>query len=246
MKKMLKVTALAVLFCVAIASCVDAGMNGFGNKLEPSTNVVTEQYQQAAFDAVKLNAVADVQIVQSNESKVVLTAPENYIDLFHLTNKDGKLTVSFGKKKVSIFTKNVHITIYTPHLRQLENGGVSSVNMQSLDTESMGIYNSGVGNLKIQKLKAHSVDVECSGVGNVSVAGEAEVTSLKCSGVGNIHAGDLVGKIVEANVTGVGSIECQALESIKGGVSGVGSLKYKGHPKDRDVHRKGVGSVSEL
>jgi hypothetical protein len=44
----------------------------------------------------------------------------------------------------------------------------------------------------------------------------------------------------------VGSIKCYASESIEGRVSGVGSLEYGGHPKKKDTHRSGVGSINEI
>jgi hypothetical protein len=51
---------------------------------------------------------------------------------------------------------------------------------------------------------------------------------------------------VEAEVSGVGSVFCHASHSIKGEVSGVGSLKYGGNPSEKKLERNGVGGISEL
>ncbi|MBO4896600.1 MAG: DUF2807 domain-containing protein, partial [Prevotella sp.] len=62
----------------------------------------------------------------------------------------------------------------------------------------------------------------------------------------SIEASQLKALNVKASVSGVGSIECYASESIEGRVSGVGSLEYGGHPKKKDTHRSGIGSINEI
>ena len=37
-----------------------------------------------------------------------------------------------------------------------------------------------------------------------------------------------------------------ASERIKGAVNGVGSLKYGGHPKQKQLERNGIGATKEL
>ena len=247
MKKKLSFVAVAIMSVVTLASCMEVHLGyGMGKKLKPSKNVVSVQYQQNAFEAVDLDIVASVVFVQGNESKVVLTAPDNYIELFQFENKDGELKAKFAKRNVNIEPKNVRLVVYSPRLTKLVNSGVAQVHIKKLNTESLKLDNSGVGSMKVEGLQAQAVDVDCSGVGGVTVAGKAGSVALDCSGVGSIHADELEGQNVEADVSGVGGIKCWATESLKGDVNGVGSLKYKGNPKAKDLHRSGVGSVSQL
>ena len=246
MKKVLSFVALAICCALALTSCMEVNLGSGGKKLKPSKNIATVEYKQKAFEELDLDIVATVDFVQSNESKVVLAAPDNYVDLFLFENEDGELTVKFAKRNVSIEAKNVHLTIYSPRLSKLVNSGVASVTIKQLNTESLKVDNSGVGHVKIASLQAKAVDVDCSGVGNVSLAGKAASAELDCSGVGSIHAENLEAQAVEADVSGVGGIKCWATESLKGDVSGVGSLKYKGNPQAKDLHRSGVGGISQL
>ncbi len=246
MKKVLSLVALAVCSVFVLNSCVEVNMSSMGKKIKPSSNIITVQHQQKAFEEIDLSVVASVEFVQSEESKVVLTAPDNYIELFKFENRDNELDVSFIRRNINIEGKNVHITIYSPRLTRFENSGVSNVHIKKLNTESLKIDNSGVGNMRIEGLQAQAVDVDCSGVGNVTLAGSAVSAELDCSGVGSIHAADLETQTVDADVSGVGGIQCWPTESIKGDVSGVGSLKYKGEPKAKDLHRSGIGKISQL
>ena len=98
----------------------------------------------------------------------------------------------------------------------------------------------------MDNIKAKKVDVSCTGVGSINISGEADEAEYSCSGVGSIKAGDMKAREVEAGVSGVGGIECYATEYIKGRVSGVGGLKYGGHPAKKDLHNSMTGGISEL
>ena len=156
MKKVLSLVALAVCSVFVLNSCVEVNMSSMGKKIKPSSNIITVQHQQKAFEEIDLSVVASVEFVQSEESKVVLTAPDNYIELFKFENRDNELDVSFTRRNINIEGKNVHITIYSPRLTRFENSGVSNVHIKKLNTESLKIDNSGVGNMRIEGLQAQS------------------------------------------------------------------------------------------
>ena len=222
---------LFLMFSVlALTSCkVNLGdWSGTGNQIEPSGNVITKTYKVSAFEEINMSWVGHVEIVQDEKKSgtIELTAPDNYQDLYKFESKDGKLTIANTKKSINIHTRNVTIKVYTADLINIHNSGAASIEMDSLDTDRLKIINSGVGHIEI--------------------SGIADDVELRNSGVGSIEAGQLKALNVKANVSGVGSIECYASESIEGHVSGVGSLEYGGHPKKKDTHRSGIGSIKEI
>ena len=198
------------------------------NLVEPSDNIVTKEYKLKPFEEVQMKGVGYVEVIQDEAKSglVELTAPDNYVELYKFESDGKKLTISFAKKSVNIHTKDVKIRVYTCDLIRLENSGAASINMDSLDTDVIEIINSGVG--------------------HISIGGVADNVGLTNSGVGSIDASKLKALNVKARVSGVGSIDCYASESINGSVSGVGSLNYNGHPKHKETHRSGVGSINEL
>ena len=222
MKKVL----LLMISVLALTSCSIG--NWEANLLDPSDNIVTKEYKLKPFEEVKMKGVGHVELIQSEEKNglVELTAPDNYVELYKFESDGKKLTISFAKKTINIHTKDVKIRVYTCDLIKLENSGAASINMDSLDTDIIEIANSGVG--------------------HITIGGVADNVELSCSGVGGIDASKLKALNVKASVSGVGSIDCYASESIMGSVSGVGSLNYDGHPKHKDTHRSGVGSIKEL
>lgn len=217
---------LFLVVCVmALAACSNVQVMGY-EKVDASETIVVETYKLKAFEKIDVKGVANVEIIQNEEKNgvVELKAPDNYIDLFEFDSKDGRLSIDLAKK-VNIDTRNVLITVYTSDLTALNNRGVSHVSMDSLDTDKLEVINSGVGDIQI--------------------GGVADDVKLVCSGVGSIRAKELKALNVKADVSGVGSVSCYASEQIDGTVSGVGALRYAGHPKVKNTHRSGIGGISE-
>ena len=213
----------------ALTSCkIDLKDWNNTNLIEESDNVVTKEYKLKPFDEVHMRCVGAVEVIQDEKksSTVVLTAPENYIELYQFENNGNELEINFAKQHINIHTRNVKIKVYTNDLLALKNSGASSIRMDSLDTDRIEIINSGVG--------------------SIAIGGLADNVTIHNSGVGSINAENLKALNVKAKVSGVGSITCYASEKIEGKVTGVGSLKYAGNPKHKDNHRTGVGSISEM
>ena len=243
-----KMFVMMAALVLSVSSCRVSLGNGFGERIEPSENIVKAKYPQQAFDKIDNHVVGKIQVVQSKDDKcrVTLSAPENYIELFEFKNEDGELDIKFADRNVNIDADNVTIIIYTPNIREIENSGAADICMDSLTTDELEIQNSGVGAFTMSNIKANKLDVSCSGVGSINISGEANEAEYSCSGVGNIDAKNLKAREVKAHISGVGGIECYATEYIKGRVSGVGGLKYGGHPAKKDLHNSMTGGISEL
>jgi hypothetical protein len=233
--------------CLTTSCKLDLNMNN-GTRIEPSTNIVKNEYKQKAFTKVDIDVVANVKFIQDDTDnyRVKLSCPENYVDLFRFNVEGGELKVDFSQRNINIDAKNVDITIYGSTLQKLENSGVASVEVDRLTADELEVDNSGVGKIYLSGLKVRKLDADCSGVGGMELSGTADEARYECSGVGGIEAQNLKAKKVEAEVSGVGGITCHASEEIEGEVSGVGSLKFAGHPKNRDTRRTGVGKITEI
>jgi hypothetical protein len=185
--------------------------------------------------------------VQSNQSRVTLSAPENYIDLFNVNNDHGKLEINFAKDNINIDASNITFIVYTPNLHKVKNSGAADIRLDSLTTDELEIDNSGVGAFDLAEIRAREVEVKCSGVGSIKLSGKTEEARYECSGVGSINAVDLKALRVDAVVSGVGGIKCFASDFIKGRVSGVGGLEYAGNPHGAQLDKSSmVGSISEI
>lgn len=246
MKQCLIVGCLCALM---LSACrIDSVSINGGQKIEPSSNIVKREYPMKAFDEIDINVIANVKIIQTadSSSRVVLKAPDNYLELFHFNVSDHELDVRFVRNNVNIEARHVDITIYTPKLKKLENEGVANIETDRWKGSRLNVENSGVGSLYLSGLNIDQIEVDCSGVGSVELSGTADEAELDCSGVGSIKAAGLKARRVSGEVSGVGGIQCHATEELKAEVSGVGSLRYAGNPERKELRRSGVGKIEEL
>ena len=244
----MKKSVFFALLCTVLMSSCKIELNSPAI-IEPSQNIVKNEYKMPSFDQMDIDVVANVKFIQSsdNDYRVVLSCPDNYVELFNFEVEHGnELEIGFVRDNINIEARNVDVTIYAPTLRKLENGGVASVEIDRLKGDRLRVENSGVGNVYVNGLQFADVEAECSGVGSMELGGQAERIDLECSGVGSIKAGELKAKAVKAEVSGVGGINCYASERIEAEVSGVGSLKYGGKPSEKVLNRSGVGEIAEL
>ena len=244
MKTYLLLSLFAVM--LSVSGCrVNIG-DGVTEIIEPSENIVKAKYPQQPFDKVENHVAAIIQLVQSDKSRVTLSAPDNYIDFFEFENKDGKLDIKYAKTGININTEDVTIIVYTPNLREVTNSGAADLHLDSLTTEKLEIRNSGVGSFVLNQINATKIDISCSGVGSINIDGKADEAEYTCSGVGSIHARDMLAREVNARVSGVGGIDCYASDYINGRVTGVGGLNYAGHPEKKDLHHNMTGGINEV
>lgn len=244
----MKKSVFFALLCTVLMSSCKIELNSPAI-IEPSKNIVKNEYKLPAFDQMDVNVVANVKFIQgsADDYRVVLSCPDNYVELFSFEVEHGnELEISFVRDNINIMAKNVDVTVYAPNLRKLENASVASIEIDRLEGERLKVENSGVGSVYLSGLQLADFEAECSGVGSMELGGQAERADLECSGVGSIRAGELKAKSVKADVSGVGGISCYASESIDARVSGVGSLKYGGHPNQKNFSRSGVGNIVEL
>ena len=243
---MKKSLLLMVVVMIALTSC-RFSVNGVG-LIDPSDNIVKKEYKLDKFNEVATHVVANVKLIQSEtkDGLVILSAPDNYIDLMSFNSKDEKLDIRFIRDNINIHPENVTITVYTSDLLKIKNTGAAEVTLDSLDTDNLEVTNTGIGNFRLNKVLADKVCVKCNGVGSISIDGETQDADLSCSGVGSINAEELRSGNVKARVTGVGSISCYASEYIDGKVTGIGGLKYAGHPQKKDLNKPTLGGISEI
>ena len=108
----MKTNLLLALFAVLLsASSCSVNLGEGSERIEPSSNIVKNKYPMEAFDKVESHVVGNIQLVQSNQSRVTLSAPENYIDLFNVNNDHGKLEINFAKDNINIDASNITFAV---------------------------------------------------------------------------------------------------------------------------------------
>ncbi len=102
---------------------------------------------------------------------------------------------------------------------------------------------SGAGNVIYQDIDQDEVSLDVSGAGNIEVTGKVNRLEADVSG-----AGDIAGYLLSAThgrlrVSGAGNIKATTTASVVARVSGVGKIRIRGNPPQRDTDVSGIGKI---
>jgi phage shock protein PspC (stress-responsive transcriptional regulator) len=190
--------------------------------------------------------VAHLQIEQipGNYTSILLSGDENLIANVHYRVNNGKLRLFTDNHFYLSRDNNLIIKVQTPSLKKIEPGISGRTYMsKAFICNELEIELSGAGYFQADSLTVQTLKVDLEGSGFVKIAGYARNVKFDLDGAAKVDAWDLLSDTLDAEVNGVGSIRCNPTEYLKGKVNGIGNIKYKNEPKQRNVRVFGLGSI---
>ena len=241
-------SALTITLCAACSSSSRATNNERDDEGTTSRTIVlcSNTISVSNFNSIDNKGVGNLKIVQTSGDYYMKIGGDRRLVQGTMTKvSEGKLYI-WQELRDKHAKGSLWIEIGMPSLQSINLQGVGGVSINGLDQGKLTVETSGVGNVSITRLKCTDLVVDCRGVGNVTLSGSAVNVTLNSRGVGNIDSFGLEAKNVSASSQGVGNIECTATDKIDAKSSGVGKVKFKGHPKDKQFSASGLGHVVEI
>jgi hypothetical protein len=196
-------------------------------------DVVDRPYSIGAISGLRMFCEGTVYLAQGDSQSVVLRSDEELFKVlqFHIT--DGVLIMEFTEDCVEHIGKfELYITT-TQDFKSIELVGSGNViGLDSLQATQLSISITGSGSVELGQVHSESLEVDISGYGDVSLTGPdtLSIQSNTISGSGNINSFNLLAREVTVSGSGSGNIEVFAVDTLYGGISGSGSVRYKGNP----------------
>jgi hypothetical protein len=200
-----------------------AGTNANGQDGNPHGPVKKESRNVSGFDGVELRGVGNLFIEQTGHESLTVEAEKAVIPQLTTRVVDGRLIIG-PKSGTTVHTSEpitYHLTV--KDLKSLEVLGTANAEATGIETESL--------------------HVTISGAGNVRMEGQADRQTVDISGTGTYLAGNLPSREVNIVVAGAGSAVVNARKQLDAQISGVGSVEYIGDPRVRQTV-SGAGQVS--
>lgn len=198
-------------------------------------------YKVRKFDRIYLKGPFEVELIQSDDYKVNIEAPEKYMEDIQLSDDNGTLTIDFDRKWKD--NLDIEIQIYFRDIEELKiTGAVDLYNASTLTMDNFKIQFKGAGKIDMD-VHCNKLITEISGVGDFDMTGKAEYHKVTFSGVGDYDASKFIAENTSVNSNGVGSVSVYASEKLIANASGIGSVEFYGNPKYKDVSTSGLGSV---
>jgi hypothetical protein len=216
-------------------------------EVQGSGVIEAREFPVSSFMRLHLSTPGEIELVQSDDEKVVIEADDNLLNMFEVVNSGRTLYVTFDKKlRIPVFTK-LKIMVY---LRQIDtlysaaHGDVFTKETITLDAPlEIKIHSHGNTTLA---LKAPSIELSTASFGNVTLSGECTTANLKAQSHGNLNCKDLKAQDVTLRNMSHGSVELYAESSVSIKHLGHGYVHYYGPGKLRDIQHYGHGEVRHM
>jgi hypothetical protein len=139
----------------------------------------------------------------------------------------------------------IRYTLYVRDLEMVDAAGLGDMQIPRLATPRLEVVHSGTGNVTIRGLEVEELVAKQAGLGNVEVEGRANQQNVTLSGTGSYQAGRLESSTATVRLSGLGSATVRVSEILDAVVSGTGSIEYYGNPRVSQ-RVSGLGSVRRL
>jgi hypothetical protein len=218
-----------LLWTLASLSLLLVGV-GFGFEPTPSGmpalrgsgTVSSEPREVSGFTAVALSGSGHLFIEQTGTEALTITAEDNILP--YLTSEVRGTQLRLGPKSNTSLqpTQEIIYRLTVKSLAALEVTGSGRVEAKGINTERL--------------------QITLRGAGDLTMAGQATRQEIRLAGAGNYRGADLKSQAVTIDIAGSGRAVLAVSDKLEANISGVGSVEYLGDPVVRQ-HVSGLGSV---
>lgn len=204
--------------------------------------VVSEHRQAVNFTGIQVDVNADVRIVQSPQTFIMVVGQQNILDILETRTLNNVLEIRYacpvGRHK------RLEIEIAVPDLTLISSFGGSNITTHSpIYTQDISLDIFGSGNISIQGLTTARVRSRIFGSGNVYLMGHVQQQQVTINGSGNYNADGLWAENTVVNIFGSGNSYVHAARSLDIAVHGSGSVFYSGNPSFYSSNIFGSGKI---
>lgn len=206
----------------------------------------------AEFTSLIFKSVGEVFLSQGDACDLRVEGDPELIKKVDTRVEDGTLKITYAADIVDwtglgwiSAESRLKYYITVKDLVQLTLGGAGVIRAEGLTGDGLKLDHSGFGLLTAKGLNYQKLEVILGGLGEIRLAGEVHAQVAELSGGGSYQALDLRSQEADVTLTGAGSARVWAETTLKGSVSGAGSILYRGEPQV-DQFVSGLGSVKPL
>jgi len=240
----LPVLACALATVIALSACEGISVRNDSDDVEGGGTVVTESREVASFDRITLAGEGSVIITEGTEASLSIETDDNLLAYIETTVGNGTLTIATESGIDIDPTEGVVYRVTTPRLAGLTLTGAGSFQMAEHEAERFSVSLSGAGDIDVDRLIADELAVTISGAGSVTVAGEVAHQDITIPGSGSYFAVDLRSRSAAVTTSGVGSATVWVTDELDAELTGVGSIDYYGSPRVTESV-SGVGAITD-
>lgn len=210
-------------------------------RIKGSGNVIKETRNVTGFHALDIGGAFEIELVKSNEEKVIIETDDNIMPFIETTVRGGELEID-NTKDINNPTK-LKVVIYYKSLDELEISGAAELySSDVLESPKLELDFSGASEVTL-KIKTDELSGDFSGASKVEMEGQANRADLDLSGASVIECYGLEINYLNLDASGAAVVRVLVLEKLSIDASGASSVRYKGSPSIDIQSVSGASSV---
>jgi len=205
---------------------------------------VRQQRDVSGFRRVSFRSFGELIIRQGESESLEIEADEDALARTATEVRGDTLHIEIDRAWKWFFVPPQRIRMYLTvrDVDALDVSGAGRLEADALVTDRLKLVLGGAGAIVVRSLSVDELEVELDGVGTIRVAGRARTQDVSLPGAGTYDAGELESTAATVRLTGVGQATTWVTETLDAQISGVGSLDYYGEPEVK-VDRTDLGTV---
>ena len=237
----------ALLLCVAVlgaeAQKIKSDNYPSQTVVEGNGNIVTRNYDVAAFDEISMILPATVNYTVADDYSCRVTLDENLFEYLDIYTKGDALNLGYVTEKVqhtNLKPTKFVIEISAPTIEEINTVGSGDVYFVTpFEARKLDISTAGSGGVYFNETTTiHRLEVSIAGSGELVCKDfYADLVDLSIAGSGDMIIESGTVKKANVSIAGSGLMEtrCQ-LESMDYQIAGTGSIKYLGNVKTKGTN----------
>lgn len=231
----------SLLLSIAFIALSIMAYSGPAKRIKGSGHVIKETRELSSFSAIDVGGAFEIELVKSNEEKIVIEADDNIMPHIKTRVSGGELDIDNTEDLNNPTT--LKLTIYYKNIDELDISGAAELySSDVLEADNLELDFSGASEVTL-KLNVQSLEADFSGASKVELEGSINSAELDLSGASVLRAYGLEIKDLELEASGAAVVRVLVLENLSIGASGASSVKYKGSPSISIHDVSGASSV---
>ncbi len=206
-------------------------------------NVTRQERNVGEFDRVRGTSGLDVYLTEGSESKVVVEADANLLEIIETEVRDGQLIVTTAENIGRSKAKKVHVTF--TKLTGVESSSGADVEGRSvIKSQNLSLSSSSGSDLKLE-LFSENVTAETSSGADMTLSGKAANLEAKASSGSDLNAKNLVVASCDARASSGADITVNVKDRLVAESSSGGDINYYGDPAAVSNNNSSSGNLNK-
>lgn len=231
----------SLLLAIAFIAVSVLGYSIPAKRVTGNGKVIKETRQVSNFSSIDVGGAFEIELVKSNEEKIVIETDENIMPFIKIDVSGGELEID-NTEDINNPTE-LKLTIYYKSLKGLDISGAATLfSSDVLIAANLEMDCSGASEITL-KLKVGNLEADFSGASKIELEGIAKSVEMDLSGASVLRAFGLEINTLELEASGAAVVKVLVLDTFSLNASGASSVRYKGSPS---IDLKDISGASSV